>query len=62
MLTIKTSITELSGVRIKFYYEIYNEDEELLNEGNTMLVFVNSETQRPMKAPDSLVKKLEQYF
>ncbi|MCG8411802.1 MAG: acyl-CoA thioesterase [Bacteroidales bacterium] len=62
LLTIKTSITELSGVRIKFYYEIYNEDEELLNEGNTMLVFVNSETQRPMKAPDSLVKKLEQYF
>jgi acyl-CoA thioester hydrolase len=62
LLTIKTSIKEIPGVRITFYYEILNEKEELLNEGTTMLIFVNEKTQRPMKAPDILIKQLEQYF
>jgi acyl-CoA thioester hydrolase len=62
LLTIKTSIKEIPGVRITFYYEILNEKEELLNEGTTMLIFVNEKTQRPMKAPDILIKQLEKYF
>lgn len=62
LLTIKTSIKEIPGVRITFYYEIYNEKNELLNEGTTMLIFVNEKTQRPMKAPDILIKQLEKHF
>jgi acyl-CoA thioester hydrolase len=62
LLTIKTSIKEIPGVRITFYYEIYNDNNELLNEGTTMLIFVNEKTQRPMKAPDILIKQLEKYF
>lgn len=62
LLTIKTSIKEIPGVRITFYYEIYNEAKELLNEGNTMLIFVNEKTQRPMKAPDIMVNQLNQYI
>lgn len=62
LLTIKTSIQEIPSVRITFYYEIYNDNNELLNEGTTMLIFVNEKTQRPMKAPDILIKQLEKYF
>jgi len=61
-LTIKTTIKEMPGVRITFHYEILNEKEELLNEGTTMLIFVNEESQRPMKAPDILLKQLEKHF
>jgi acyl-CoA thioester hydrolase len=62
LLTIKTTIKELPGVRITFYYEILNEKEELLNEGTTMLIFVNEKSQRPMKAPDVLINQLEKHF
>ncbi|MBI9052997.1 MAG: acyl-CoA thioesterase [Bacteroidales bacterium] len=62
LLTIKTTIKELPGVRITFYYEILNEKEELLNEGTTMLIFVNEKSQRPMKAPDLLINQLEKHF
>jgi acyl-CoA thioester hydrolase len=62
LLTIKTTIKELPGVRITFYYEVLNEKEELLNEGSTMLIFVDDKSRRPRKAPDDLIKKLEQYF
>jgi len=62
LLTIRTTIKELPGIRITFHYEILNEKDELLNEGTTMLIFVNEKSQRPMKAPDELIKKLESHF
>lgn len=62
LLTIKTSIKELPGVRITFYYEIYNEDNELLNEGSTMLIFIDAESRRPRKAPDDIIERLKSYF
>ena len=62
LLTIRTTIKELPGVRITFYYEILNEKEELLNEGTTMLIFVNEKNRKPIKAPDELIKQLENYF
>ena len=62
LLTLKTTIKEISGVRITFYYEVQNEKGELLNEGTTMLIFVDEKTRRPRKAPDELIQKLEPYF
>lgn len=35
-LTIKTTVVTLSPVRIKFKYEVYNQNNELLNIGTTM--------------------------
>ena len=62
LLTVRTIIKELPGVRITFYYEILNETGELLNEGSTMLIFVDEKTRKPIKAPDDLLKQLEQHF
>lgn len=62
LLTLKTTIKEIPGVRITFYYEVLNEKQELLNEGSTMLIFVDEKSRRPRKAPDELIKKLEPYF
>ena len=62
LLTIKTTIKELPGVRITFFYEVLNEKNELLNEGTTMLIFVDENTRKPRKAPNELIKHLEPYF
>ena len=62
LLTIRTTIKALPGVRIAFNYEILNENKELLNEGSTTLVFIDEKTRKPRKAPNELIKQLEPYF
>jgi len=62
LLTVKTTINELPSVRITFHYEVYNEQGELLNEGSTMLIFVDETSRRPKRAPKELLDQLEPYF
>lgn len=61
LLTIKTTISKKPSARIQFEYEIYNEKKELITTGSTILVFVNSETRRPTRAPQYLLNKLDEY-
>lgn len=51
LLTIKTILKKLSGVKVEFDYEIYNESNELLTIANSVLVFVDAKTGRPMQYP-----------
>jgi len=62
VLTLKTSLPELPGVRIHFTYEITNEQNEVINTGNTTLVFFDNNKGRPCKAPDSIMDKLYPIF
>ncbi len=62
LLVIKTTIKELPALKITFDYEIYNQKEELLNTGNTTLVFINMATNRPCKAPESFLEKIGKFF
>jgi acyl-CoA thioester hydrolase len=62
LLTIKTIIKELPKAKITFYYEIYNENKELLNQGETTLVFIDENSRKPRRAPDELIKQLRPYF
>lgn len=59
VLTITTMLKKTPTVRIEFYYEIHNSEGKLLITATTTLVFVNSSTNKPMMAPDYLLKKLE---
>ena len=61
-LTIKTTIKEMPGVRIKFDYETYNQEGTLLNLAETTLVFVNTQTMKPCTAPDFVIAKMQSYF
>lgn len=56
-LTIKTTITEMPSVRIKFAYETWRGNEKL-NVASTVLVFVNRETGKPMKCPEHILVEL----
>lgn len=62
LLTIKTTIKDLPGVKITFYYEVLNEKMELLNEGTTTLFFVDEKTRKPRKAPQDLVDQLKPFL
>ncbi len=61
-LSIKVTIAELPAARVVFRYEIRNQDNTLLNTGETTLVFLNRETNRPTRAPKGLIEKLQGYF
>ena len=51
LLTLKTILKNLTSVRIEFDYELYNEKAELLTTGNSVLVFVDMKTGRPIAPP-----------
>ena len=61
-LTVKIYISEMPKVRIVFNYEVYNEEQELLNRGETTLVFINANTKKPCPIPAFLAEKMQGYF
>jgi acyl-CoA thioester hydrolase len=62
LLLIKTVIKELPTAKISFDYEIYNQQNELLNTANTLLVFINTKTNKPCAAPASFMEKIRKFF
>ncbi|MGV3560850.1 acyl-CoA thioesterase [Larkinella arboricola] len=62
LLTIRVTIREMPGVRIVFHYDIYNQNGEHLNTGETTLVFMQSGTGRITKAPTDLTTRLKPFF
>lgn len=61
-LLIKTTIKKLPDTRIEFGYEIYNSKNELLNTAETTLVFINTSTNKPCKAPSYFTDSIKKYF
>ncbi|MDR3010691.1 MAG: acyl-CoA thioesterase [Sphingobacterium sp.] len=62
LITIRVTIRQKPAVRIIFEYELFNEDGELLNQGETTLVFVNMEKNRPCMPPQVFLDKMSKYF
>lgn len=58
LLSVKIMLKNTPSSKIEFDYEIYNEAQELLATANTILVFVDKETFRPIKCPDFVLEKL----
>jgi len=52
LLTVRTIFKKQESVKIEFDYEIYSEAGELLTIGNSVLVFVDMKTGRPVLPPD----------
>jgi acyl-CoA thioester hydrolase len=61
-ITVKTIMKKLPGFKIDFEYEIHNQDNVLLTIGKTTLVFIDGNSQKPMKAPEFLMEKLKPFF
>ena len=59
LLTVRTCLKKMKGVRIWFTYQLFNENNELINEAETELAFVGLNNWKPCKAPDILLKAIE---
>jgi acyl-CoA thioester hydrolase len=61
-LTIVTRVKEVPRSRITFEYETWNAKGELLNTALTQLVFVDSKTMKPQRAPQVIVDAADRYL
>lgn len=59
-LTVRTIFKNQESVKIEFDYEIYNQSNELLTIGSSVLVFVDVKTGRPTLPPDYIKELVEQ--
>ncbi|MFT5078443.1 MAG: acyl-CoA thioester hydrolase [Planctomycetota bacterium] len=57
-LTVTTTLRKIPTYRIEFDYEIKNKDGSILVAAETTLVFINSKTNKLMKAPQYLIEKI----
>src|SRR5665213_3494211 len=57
-ITINVIMDKLPGVKIFFRYELFNEKQELINTGETLLVFVNMQTNRPCLPSQDFLDRL----
>ncbi len=61
-ISVKVIMDKLPGVKIHFRYELYNHNDELINTGETLLVFVNMKTNRPCLPSQEFIDKLKPFF
>jgi acyl-CoA thioester hydrolase len=62
LLTVRTTIREKPGVRIRFEYEIFNGQQKLIHQGETHLAFVDKKSGKPCRPPEVFQKLLAPYF
>ena len=58
LIRVKTIFKSQTSVKIEFDYEIFNEKDELLTTGTSMLVFVDMKSGRPTLPPKYVSEKL----
>lgn len=61
-ISVKVIMDKMPGIRIHFRYELRNEKGELINTGETLLVFINMQTNRPSLPPKDFIEKLLPFF
>ena len=62
LLTLKTTLLKKPSVRIEFDFELFNEDNVLLTKGFTSLVFIDIAKNKPTRAPDYILEKINPFF
>jgi acyl-CoA thioester hydrolase len=61
-ITVNVIMDKMPGVRMFFRYELFNEKQELINTGETLLVFVNMQTNRPCLPSQDFLDRLKPFF
>lgn len=61
-ITINVIMDKMPGVKIHFRYELFNEKQELIHIGETLLAFINMKNNRPCLPPADFIEKLKPFF
>lgn len=62
LLTIRTTLREIPGVKIKFDYEVFRENGERITTGAVTLAFMHADTKTACRPPQTLLEKLAPFF
>ncbi|MCF7568168.1 acyl-CoA thioesterase [Sabulilitoribacter arenilitoris] len=58
VINVKTQLKKTPTVKIEFEYEITNEKGEILTTAETTLVFIDTKTNKPVRAPEYILKAI----
>ncbi|TWR28825.1 acyl-CoA thioesterase [Mucilaginibacter pallidiroseus] len=61
-ITIKVTMAKMPAVKIHFKYELFNENNELIHVGETLLAFINMKTNRPSLPTQAFLDKVKPFF
>ena len=61
-ITIRVIMEKMPGIRIHFGYEFYNSKQELIHTAETLLVFINMQTNRPCLPSQEFLDKVKPFF
>ena len=62
LLQVKVMVKEKPRARILFHYEILRNGNEVINKGETELVFIKLDSGRPSRIPEELENLLQPHF
>ena len=61
-ITVKVVMAKMPSVRIHFAYELFNESQELINLGETTLVFIDIKRNKPCLPGTDFLNRLQHFF
>lgn len=61
-ITICVTMAKMPSLRIHFAYQLFNEKQELINEGETTLVFIDIKRNKPCLPSADFLERLQQFF
>lgn len=59
LLTVKSTLTDITSLRLYFKFEIFNNEQKLINSGRVQMIFVNKKTGNPCRYKNLKEKLLE---
>ena len=62
LLTVTTTLSKKPLIKIEFDFEIVNESDQLITTGQTTLVFMDMNKNKPIKAPSDLLQRIYSRF
>jgi len=61
-ITVKVIIETMPSLRIHFKYELFNEKQELINLGETTLVFIDQKRNKPCLPSEDFLSRMKVHF
>ena len=62
LLSVKVTMREKPAVKMRFDYEVFRENGELINTGHVVVAFMKSDTRRACRAPECFLKHIRPHF
>jgi acyl-CoA thioester hydrolase len=61
-ITVQVTMAKMPSLRIHFAYQLYNEKQELINIGETTLVFIDMKRNKPCLPSEDFLERLKHFF